>query len=392
MSSDVKIRVCEYESLDTVLWYYEELISDGGVSQIDSIIAKRLEKGETPQFSYGKLMERLLTFKMMNTSFYSKLLPIAEKRLDEIQLILESPVVIFGDASYSMDCAIRTSTIIASVVAALTDAELKFFNVKSFASKTNPKTVAQVLEVTTTTKAYGLTAPACTLVDYYNNKKPVKLFVMVTDEIENQKFNGTYFAQLFYRYYRDVYPAKLVMVSFLENPQEKGRMVKSLENLGIDVLQFRLDSKRPDLTKLDKLLGMLSSETAFFVDKAYEVAEILKKEGLDAAVKKVKEVKRREKAPVKKQESSELQIEEKEEKIEGKGKQILKPEKKEQMEYENLSSEKKLELLECNICMDRRKDTVLNCGHVFCETCVLAFQGKCPNCDAKITATQRIFL
>jgi len=53
---------------------------------------------------------------------------------------------------------------------------------------------------------------------------------------------------------QEVYPAKLVFVSFLDNPQNKGRMVKALENLGFDVLQFRLDGTRPDLTKMDTLL------------------------------------------------------------------------------------------------------------------------------------------
>jgi len=87
---------------------------------------------------------------------------------------------------------------------------------------------------------------------------------MVTDEIENEKSNGEFFAQLFYKYYMQVYPAKLVFVSFLEDPNVKGRMVQSLESLGIVPLQFRLDSIRPDLTKVDSLLGSLSSECDYF--------------------------------------------------------------------------------------------------------------------------------
>lgn len=35
-------------------------------------------------------------------------------------------------------------------------------------------------------------------------------------EIENEKSKGEYFAQLFYKYYTEVYPAKIVFVSFLE--------------------------------------------------------------------------------------------------------------------------------------------------------------------------------
>ena len=115
----------------------------------------------------------------------------------------------------------------------------------------------------------------------------------MTDEIENEKSEGEFFSQLFYKYHRDVYPAKIVFVSFLENPlgnafpftpqyelipdneTEKGRMVKSLENLGIVPLQFRLDSHRPDLTKVDTLLGLLSSECSFFSIQVDALANVI---------------------------------------------------------------------------------------------------------------------
>src|SRR5690606_18149507 len=110
---------------------------------------------------------------------------------------------------------------------------LKFFNVRSFEPQVRPKTAQDVLAITQQIKAIDGTAPACTLWEYYEKKKIVKFFVVVTDEIENDRHQGTFFAQLFYKYFREVYPAKLVMVSFLDNPQEKGRMVRSLESLGI---------------------------------------------------------------------------------------------------------------------------------------------------------------
>ena len=71
-------------------------------SQVDSIIDRRLADGEIPKFSYGKLMERLLYFKMEGAPFYEKLVPIAQEQLKDIQLPLEPPVVVLGDASYSM--------------------------------------------------------------------------------------------------------------------------------------------------------------------------------------------------------------------------------------------------------------------------------------------------
>jgi len=59
----------------------------------------------------------------------------------------------------------------------------------------------------------------------------------------------TFFPSLFEKYYKEVYPAKIVFVSFLENPSITGRMVSALEQIGIVPLQFKLDAKRPDLTK-----------------------------------------------------------------------------------------------------------------------------------------------
>jgi len=240
-------------------------------------------------------MERLLFFKMCGAPFYNKLIPIAEKRLQKIRLPLEPPVVVLGDASYSMDVAIRTATIIGSLLSALTNADLRFFNVESFAPPIIPRTIHEVLECATRTKADGLTAPACTIWEPYEKKEVVKFFVVVTDEIENEKSQGEFFAQLFYKYHKEVYPAKIVFVSFLENPLEKGRMVKSLENLGIVPLQFRLDSHRPDLTKVDTLLGLLSSECSFFSVQVDALADAIaehtdKAKAFEAAMAKLEDL------------------------------------------------------------------------------------------------------
>jgi len=112
----------------------------------------------------------------------------------------------------------------------------------------------------------------------------VKFFVVVTDEIENGKFKNYFFPELFLKYYQEVYPAKLVLVSFLENPNSKGRMIRSLENMGLEIIQFRLDGKRPDLTKMDSLLGLLSSESSFFPTQVTELSEIHLKLGLPGLV------------------------------------------------------------------------------------------------------------
>jgi hypothetical protein len=77
-------------------------------------------------------MERLLYFKMHGISFFHKLVPIAQKRLllafiqffllariahssfrlKDVFLPLEPPVVVMGDASYSMDIGTPISSIL----------------------------------------------------------------------------------------------------------------------------------------------------------------------------------------------------------------------------------------------------------------------------------------
>ena len=62
-----------------------------------------------------------------------------------------------------------------------------------------------------------------------------------------------------------MYPAKLVFVSFLQQHAE-GVMVKCLQKAGYGeyILQYVFDASRPDLSKLDSLFGLLSSESVTF--------------------------------------------------------------------------------------------------------------------------------
>lgn len=87
----------------TVIKYHEEL----ACPRVDAVIAERLSKGEQPKFGYGKLMERLLYMRRSGVDSYKYLEPVADKRLRSLQLSLESPVTVLGDASFSMDVAIR---------------------------------------------------------------------------------------------------------------------------------------------------------------------------------------------------------------------------------------------------------------------------------------------
>jgi len=122
LPAEAKEYIIQYTPLDTLIWWYEEL----SCPALEKLLDARLDK-ERPSFAYGKLMERLLYFKSINAPFFKKLIPFAEERLANIQLTLESPVVVIGDASYSMDVAIRVSTVIASVLCCLCGAEKIFY-------------------------------------------------------------------------------------------------------------------------------------------------------------------------------------------------------------------------------------------------------------------------
>ncbi|CAF4651652.1 unnamed protein product [Rotaria sp. Silwood1] len=154
LNDESKARIASYEEkLDTILWYSEDL----QCSDVDDIISERLQNGEQITLPYGKLMERLLLLRTLlnneneTTTFenyehgrerggrrqitrnvhdqhstqlskrklYSDLLLIAEVQLEKIKLPLESPVAVMGDASDSMEVAIRTATILASLLTAV---------------------------------------------------------------------------------------------------------------------------------------------------------------------------------------------------------------------------------------------------------------------------------
>jgi hypothetical protein len=371
LPDDAKEAVARYEKIETLIWWHHELACPA----VNRIIETRLKAGEQPKFGYGKLMERLLYFKGIDCPFYPLLLPAAEAMLSTLDLPMEAPVVVLGDASYSMDVAIRCSTIIGSVLAILADAELKFFSDKVTTPKTIPRTAEQVLEVATDNKADGLTAPACAILDYYKRREPVKFFIVVTDEIENVKSEDYYFPSIFQKYYREVAPARLVFVSFLQNPNEKGRMVRALEAMGIVPIQFRLDANRPDLTKLDTLLGLLSSEGNNFGTQMRVLAATLREKGVQAVVNHLLRPKRtlRTSAPAPVEPGS-LKKEE----------APAPAEKPVPGQDENC----------CVICEDRPiTHCLLECGHLsFCNHCAPPLVGKeCPLCRKVVTRTVRIY-
>lgn len=221
-------------------------------------------------------MERLLTFRELNNSnvfaansLYSLMIPLAENDLTKFKSTIASPVAVLGDASSSMSVAVKTSTIIASLLAAICQAKLTFFNSANFAAPlANPKNVSDVLEIAHGTRASGSTSPAASLVPYYDRRECVKTFIIVTDEEENTNATCAQgkswnFFDLFMEYRRSVYPAALIFVSFLHSQHEQGQMYRAFVREQVeDVLQFKFDRARPDLTKLDSILGSICSRSS----------------------------------------------------------------------------------------------------------------------------------
>lgn len=271
LSEEARDAVAAYEPLGTLLWYYEELRGPA----TDRRIAERLEAGEDPDIGYGKLMERLLTLQDLKVGFLPGLLPVAERRLRALRPALEPPVVVLGDASSSMTVSIRVATIIGSLLAALSQAELRFFNQGLLRPRVQPRCIADVLQVTKETAANGSTSPAAALWPSLNERAVVRSFLIVTDEEENTAHKGQMFDAMFEVYRRDCFPAQVTFVSFTA-PTRKGPMTQALSRREIPFKIFRFDPSRPDLTKLDALLGVLAAEARSFDELAEQVAAALR--------------------------------------------------------------------------------------------------------------------
>ncbi|BFZ09851.1 hypothetical protein BsWGS_12890 [Bradybaena similaris] len=297
LTAESKGRIARYESkLDTVIWWYEDLACPA----TEEAIAERLAAGEPVNLPNGKLLERLLTISLrhkitfktgettflqdgneVSDNFLTRLIAIAEQRLKSISLNLESPIVVMGDASGSMEVAIRTSTIIASLLTAICSAKLVFFHSANRNAPFLPKTVNEMLKLALCMKAKGGTAPAASLYPFYIKKEVVKTFIVVTDEEENELMMDYSFARLYKSYHDEVYPANLVFVSFLHGQHAEGTMVTALNKLGFYPKQLRLEGSRPDLTKLDDLFAQLSAATtSSFQEDLQEMEAFVKENGV----------------------------------------------------------------------------------------------------------------
>lgn len=259
VSSEAKGLIATHMPLLEAIWWYHEL----ACKQAEEAVHKRLEAKEPLEGNYsgayGKLMERLLSFREQKRSFSELLLPYAEKRLLDCKLTGSGrKIVIAGDASGSMEVAIKSATILGSLLSCVLDATLIFFHEEVVQPPCQPRSAQDVIKVVEGVPAKGATSMAAALWPYYEKKEKIDMMVLVSDEGENIKCNGYFFAELLEKYRAEVSPNfQVVLVSFLPVGDE-GTILKRLRERKIQATQHRLDASMPDTSKFDGIMGLIS--------------------------------------------------------------------------------------------------------------------------------------
>jgi hypothetical protein len=227
-------KVFDYTCLSDILTHWDSFSKcDNSASKL----VQRITSGEDLNVPYGELMKRIQTLEEegneSNKGLVTCLIDVAEKKLNSYMLNIEQPVAVLGDASASMDVAIKTSSIIMSILCSACNANMHLFNESDLVIENPPRNVTDVINLSKTFKADGCTAPCASLYPYYAKKEVVKTFILVTDEEENTGYDKSYntdlyFAPMFKKYSDEVYPAKLVFVSFVPDNKD-GPMVRHLK-------------------------------------------------------------------------------------------------------------------------------------------------------------------
>lgn len=194
-------------------------------------------------------------------------------------------VAVLGDKSGSMEVAVRSASSLGALLSAVLDAELSFFNTVASLPPVQPRTASETLRVIDSTLANGGTSMAAALLPYYKAKKKIDLFILVSDEGENVEAEGNWFAGLWKKYKEEIHPeSKLFLVSFLPNDTSiVGTIKERLNAIGLGgdaVMQYRFDVNRPDTTKFDILLGILSLDIELINERKKRIREHLLEAGV----------------------------------------------------------------------------------------------------------------
>lgn len=248
-------RIARKENLRTLLWYLHEFETP----EIRNIIAERLQNENIINtLSYGQITMMLMNSRVED-SLYNMLITASETKLRTYRINLPSPIAILCDASGSMQVAVKTSSIISSLLCAMCEAELHIFkNQNQIANP--PRTVKESIVFSKQMNADGGTCPASSMNHFLTTKKEVRTFFVVTDQEENGVCQGMNFATTFQKYYNTVSKARLIFITFGKSMQ----MIRQLESTlgqGIcsDIVKnYVFDFNDPDLRKLDIVLNSIA--------------------------------------------------------------------------------------------------------------------------------------
>lgn len=265
---EIRALIVSQESIGNVLWYYNELVKS--TSQ-EKILCERLEMDGIPPgtLGYGTIVD--LLGKVTLPKFHSVLVEVATNMLEQYTHNISGKVAIFVDASSSMDVAIKTSSIVSSMLCALTGADMYVFRAGNEVVKNPPKTVTEAINFARTVKANGSTSPVSCM--NYIKTKGIRYdkIIVVTDEEENTGINGGWkhpnyegmFADIYTQYLKQVAPADLTFISF-SRPNMDAIMVRTLKERMKDFYEkvsvFKYDLNNPDFNKLDYILASLGAK------------------------------------------------------------------------------------------------------------------------------------
>ncbi|MCJ7638010.1 MAG: hypothetical protein MUO21_11015, partial [Nitrososphaeraceae archaeon] len=179
LTPEIMKAVLSYTELNCLIRHWDKFNTEDNTQQV----IKRINNDEVINMPYGELMKRIQMFREKgdSPSLVGRLLEIAETKLCGYKLDIDQPVVVLGDASGSMDVAVKTSSIITSILVKVCNAKMHLFRDKDEFIEHPPTNVSEVLDSMKKFKAYGCTAPCASLYPYYKNKEVVKTFILVTD-------------------------------------------------------------------------------------------------------------------------------------------------------------------------------------------------------------------
>ncbi|KAL7556032.1 hypothetical protein ACA910_003794 [Epithemia clementina (nom. ined.)] len=271
--------------LATAIWYLEELAQCS--KQVPTVVSERLreeswmDQSSKVTDSFGKLLERILTFRSFGWLVAGDLLPAAEKRLAALKETWATDeeqglTVIFGDKSFSMESAIRAATIMAAMISTCFSGELCFFD-HAFRKSPHAKpcTVKNVLDICRQIRASGGTSLAAALWQYYERKTRIDRIILVSDEEENTECNGYMFARLLRVYMDEVQKDVELVVICVGKGNAEFR--SSVKRHGIDCKRIEIDGNRPDLSKFDSMLSQIAllSDTSKAIKRSVEAVPSL---------------------------------------------------------------------------------------------------------------------